>query len=130
MTDAPSDPPPADLHLRAKVPLYLQVKAAERELAMRYKVYSVRVGKGTMTEAERAAGISEMRAIRDTLRIFLRFEDDVRATLQRCLERKAIEDEVAALQQADTLAGAAIGHVTASPLTTHDSPLTPALEQA
>ena len=130
---------PADLHLRAKVPLRMQAEAANCELTMRYRVYSQRVKAGKMTEAEKAAGISEMRAIRDTLRLFAEYEDEVRATLQRCLERRAIEDEVAALQESNPEAAAAIGHVTTAfpgtsvrvtpPLTTHHSPLTPALSE-
>jgi len=129
MTDAP-DP------LRAKVSLLQQADEASRELTMRYKVYSMRVKAGKMSEAEKAHGISTMRAIRDTLRLFAMFEPEIRDTLKRCLERRAVEDEVAALKASDSVVGAladafpgATVTVTASPLTTHHSPLTPALEE-
>lgn len=85
-----------------KISLREQAEEAGRELQMRYKVYSVRVKKGSMTEAEKAAGIGVMRAIRDTLRLFARFEPAVRETLEYELAREREEKERASREAADS----------------------------
>ena len=89
MTDAPPDA------TRARFPLAEQAEEAKRELDLRYKVYNARVRDGKMTREAADRGIALMRAIRNTLMLFGRYEDEVRATLQHCLDqdRSAAEFE-------------------------------------
>lgn len=89
---------------RAKVSLREQAEAAGRELTWRYRVYSARVKSSKMTEAEKAREIDLMRAIRDTLRLFADFEDDVRAALRAAIERKRMIEEAEALRDDPTVA--------------------------
>lgn len=65
---------------RAPVPLRLQAECAQRELAMRHRVYPGLVKRQKMTEAEAASEIDTMRAIRDTLRLFAEHETAMRST--------------------------------------------------
>jgi len=89
MTGAPPDA------TRARFPLAEQAEEAKRELDLRYKVYNARVRDGKMTREAADRGIALMRAIRNTLTLFGRYEDEVRATLQHCLDqdRSAAEFE-------------------------------------
>lgn len=84
---------------RARFPLAAQADEANRELGLRYRVYAMRVKDGRMTQAEADRGIALMRAIRDTLRLFAAYEDEVRATVAHCIERARIEAEVAELRR-------------------------------
>lgn len=126
MTDTAETDTAPDPH-RAKIALHEQAAAANRELTRRYKVTSVRVKKGEMTAAEQAHDLSEMRAIRDTLRLFATFENEIRDTLKRCLERRAVEDEVAALTASDSVVAALAAAFLGATLTVTASH-TPALE--
>jgi hypothetical protein len=112
---APATPAPDPK--RAKVSLAEQAEEAHREMASRYRVYSARVAAGKMTQAEADHGIATMRAIRDTLRLFARFEDEIRATLAHFLHLEDIQAEVAALRERpevqavlDVFEGAEVGH--------------------
>lgn len=69
--------------MRAKISLREQADAAHRELAMRHRVYPGLVKRGKLTEVEAEVGYAEMRAIRDTLRLFAEFEDPLRVWLQQ-----------------------------------------------
>jgi hypothetical protein len=93
MTDAEPDPK------RAKFPLAEQAEEANRELGLRYRVYSARVAANKMTQAEADRGIALMRAIRDTLRLFARFEDRVRGAVADGIEQERIDAEVEELKQ-------------------------------
>jgi hypothetical protein len=79
---------------KAKVSLRLQAEAAQRELAMRHRVYPGLVKRGKMTAAEADGEIAAMRAIRDTLRLFAEHEDAVRSTLARAIEARRHADEL------------------------------------
>lgn len=75
-----------------KVPLRLQADAAHRELVTRHRVYPGLVKRGKMTAAEEAVGYDEMRAIRDTLRLFADFETEIRIALRNAIEaRREVE---------------------------------------
>lgn len=91
----PNEPDPK----RARIPLAEQEKEAHRELGDRYKRYSARVKAGKMTQEAADLGIARMRAIRDTLRLFARFEDEVRATVAHCLKAEDVAAEVEILKQ-------------------------------
>lgn len=88
MTEAP-DPK------RARFPLADQAEEAARELKYRYGVYAKRVAEGRMTQAQADRQIALMRAIRDTLLLFGRFEDCVRATVKECLEIEELKQNPA-----------------------------------
>lgn len=76
-----------------KISLREQAECAQRELAMRHRVYPGRIKNNKMTEAEAAGEIATMRAVRDTLRLFAQHENAIRAALRREIERaKDIED--------------------------------------
>lgn len=75
-----------------KVPLREQADCAQRELAMRHKVYPGRIKNGKMTEAEAAVEIDSMRAIRDTLRLFAEHETVVRSALEQAIEARKVAD--------------------------------------
>lgn len=92
---------------RTKVSLREQADEAQRELGMRHRVYPGLVSRGKMTEAESAAAIDRMRAIRDTLRLFAEHEDELRRVLARAIERRAVEAEADALR-ADPAVGAVL----------------------
>ena len=107
---------------RAKIPLRLQADAAQRELAMRHRVYPGLVKRGKMTESEAAAEIETMRAIRDTLRLFAEHEDQVRAALARAIEARRLADELDELRShpavtavMDEFPGSAIAGLTTPP---------------
>lgn len=70
-----------------------QAAEANREIGMRHRVYPARVKAGKMTQAEADQGLALMRAIRDTLRLFARFEGEVRATVFECLRRERLTQE-------------------------------------
>ena len=88
-----------------KVSLREQAEEAQRELARRHRSFSGQVKHGRMTEAEAAVGLSRMRAIRDTLRLFAEHEDAVRAALEQSLRRAHEAQEIEALA-GDPLVGA------------------------
>lgn len=92
MTDPAPDPN------RAKVSLREQAEEAARELTMRYRVYAKRVQSGQMTATEQAAGLSRMRAIRDTLRLFAEHEDAIRAALAAAISKQRMSDELAEVE--------------------------------
>lgn len=81
---------------RQKFPLLAQADEANRELTMRYRVYSRRVKSGEMTQSAMDHGIAIMRAIRDTMRLFAEHEDDIRALLEFKLKRAREMAEAAA----------------------------------
>lgn len=89
MTNPPIDQPHA-----AKVPLRIQADEAQRELAMRHRVYPGLVKRGKMTELEANAAIAVMRAIRNTLRLFAEYEVPVRSAVEKAIEaaRRAADD--------------------------------------
>jgi hypothetical protein len=100
MTNEPTTPPDPK---RRKFPLLEQAEAANRELTMRYRVYSQRVKDGKMTQAAMDDGVAVMRAIRDTMRLFAEHEDDIRALLefkrQRARENAETAAEIEALRK-------------------------------
>lgn len=81
-----------------KFPLVDQAAEANREIAMRHAVYPGRVKAGKMTQEDADRSLALMRAIRDTLRLFARFEDEVRATVSECLRRERLTREAAEVQ--------------------------------
>ena len=86
-----------------RISLREQAEAAQRELAMRHRVYPGLVKRDRMTGAEAAREIDLMRAIRDTLRLFAAHEDRVRAALFDGLaaeRRRRTADELAATEPA------------------------------
>lgn len=83
----------------AKVSLREQADEAQRELAMRHRVYPGLVKRGKMTEAEQAVAIARMRAIRDTLRLFAEHEEAMRAALATAIRRKAQAAEIEAVRE-------------------------------
>lgn len=82
-----------------KVSLREQADEAQRELAMRHRVYPGLVKRGKITDAEQATGIARMRAIRDTLRLFADHEDAVRAALAAAIRRDREVKEIDALRE-------------------------------
>lgn len=78
---------------RVPIPLRLQAECAQRELAMRHRVYPGRVKRQQMTEAEAASEIDTMRAIRDTLRLFAEHETAMRSALAKAIEAARFLDE-------------------------------------
>lgn len=90
---------PAECGATGKVSLREQADEAQRELAMRHRVYPGLVKRGKMSAAESAVSIDRMRAIRDTLRLFADHEDAVRAALAGSIRRKKEAAEVEALRE-------------------------------
>lgn len=88
-----------------KVSLREQAEEAQRELARRHRSFGGQVKHGRMTESEAAVGLSRMRAIRDTLRLFAEHEDAIRAALEQSLRRAREAQEIEALA-ADPRVGA------------------------
>lgn len=86
------------MSVTAKVPLHELVDAAQRELAMRHRVYPGRIKAGKMTEAEAAVEIDRMRALRDLARFVMEHEDVIRAAVGRHLEARRIAENDAAAQ--------------------------------
>ncbi len=84
---------PADVP-RVPIPLRLQAECAQRELAMRHRVYPGRVKRQLMTEVEAASEIDTMRAIRDTLRLFAEHETAMRSALAKAIEAARFIEEV------------------------------------
>lgn len=84
---------------RVRIPLAEQAAEAQREIAFRHRVYPGSVRNGKLTQAAADQQIAVMRAIRDTLQLFARYEDDVRATLERCLARDRDRAELAEMQR-------------------------------
>ena len=82
-----------------KVSLREQADEAQRELAMRHRVYPGLVKRGKMTETEQAVAIARMRAIRDTLRLFAEHEDAIRSALATAIQRRKDAAEIDALRE-------------------------------
>lgn len=81
-----------------KVPLHELVDAAQRELAMRHRVYPGRIKDGKMTETEAAVEINRMRALRDLARFVMEHEAVIRAAVRQHLEARRIAEDDAAAQ--------------------------------
>lgn len=81
---------------RRKFPLAAQADEANRILTDRYRVCSARVKSGDMTQADADDSIALARAMRDTLRLFATYEDEIRAVLefqrQRALDNAEIDE--------------------------------------
>lgn len=88
-----------------KLSICEQVDAAERELQRRHKSYPYKVKNGDMTDAEFHVALNEMRAIRNTLRVFERLETEVRATIARCLEAERDAADQCAREVSDAETG-------------------------
>mgnify|MGYP003384791470 CR=1 FL=1 len=79
---------PAECGATGKVSLREQADEAQRELAMRHRVYPGLVTRGKMSAAESAVAIARMRAIRDTLRLFAEHEDAIRSALGDAIRQR------------------------------------------
>lgn len=76
-----------------------QADEAQRELAMRHRVYPGLVKRGKMSEAEMAVAVARMRAIRDTLRLFAEHEDAIRSALGQAIKHSRLSAEADELRQ-------------------------------
>lgn len=87
---------PATNH--SKVSLREQAEEAQRELAMRQRVYTGLVKRGKMSPAEQAVAINRMRCIRDTLLLFAEHEEAIRDALAGALRKRRQAEEVETLR--------------------------------
>ena len=83
MTESPATDPK-----RAKFSLDEQAEEANRILTQRYKTCEARAKSGDMTREAADRDIAIARAIRDTLRLFAEYPDDVRAALMHARKRR------------------------------------------
>lgn len=84
---------------RAKFSLSQQADEAHEILTQRYRSCSARVRDGHMSQADADHSIALARAMRDTLRLFTAFEDEVRAVIRMRLDRARENEELDALRQ-------------------------------
>lgn len=91
---AKSAEPMPPISIGDKVPLRVMADAAQREIAMRHRVYPGRVRDGKMSQSEADAEIYVMRAIRDALRLFAEHEGEVRTALVDAKKKQVLKDEI------------------------------------